>query len=497
MKKVSLTSPERDFFEKIMQAVFVNPFSDARETLDHEIAGLIDRGAVKDARQKGLSKLEAMIHGLDRRGAADFRRYSGRDRELAKYAFLFEAYHRFVERIDEHIVLQIRSGEDPVPVPFSGVLRNLLESKGFSREEALWFFALFFQFRRAYFFIERRMIGRSDSMRRLRCALWDNVFTRDPRVYERRLWSRMEDFSTLLLGETGTGKGTAAAAIGRSGFIPFDVRKNRFCESFTRTFIATNLSRFSEGLIESELFGHKKGAFTGAVESHTGLFGRSSPYGSIFLDEIGEVSIPIQIKLLKILEERTFSPVGSYEKRRFSGRVIAATNRPLDRMIRQGRFRDDFYYRLCSDRIEIPPLRRRIAECPSELEDMVAHAVHKITGQDDSAMAETVAAGVRAAAGDDYPWPGNVRELEQCVRRILLRGSAFFDLPIKGGSGAPFLESVEAMELDARGLLSGYCRRLYRRFKTYEEVSRKTGLDRRTVKKYIGGGVSGRPNACP
>src|SRR5213594_4209634 len=99
-----------------------------------------------------------------------------------------------------------------------------------------------------------------------------------------------------------------------------------------RGFIALNLSQYPETLIESELFGHKKGAFTGAIEAHDGLFTRCSSYGAIFLDEIGEVSAPVQIKLLQVLQERTFSPVGSHEKLKFRGRVIAATNKPLEHL---------------------------------------------------------------------------------------------------------------------------------------------------------------------
>ena len=127
----------------------------------------------------------------------------------------------------------------------------------------------------------------------------------------------------MLLGETGTGKGTAAAAIGRSGYIPFDERQGRFAESFMRGFIALNLSQFPETLIESELFGHRKGAFTGAVEAHQGVLARCSPYGAIFLDEIGDVPVPVQIKLLQVLQERTFCPVGSHE----AGAVSRARHR--------------------------------------------------------------------------------------------------------------------------------------------------------------------------
>src|SRR5439155_22025679 len=116
---------------------------------------------------------------------------------------------------------------------------------------------------------------------------WNNIFTHDVRCYDRYLWNRMEDFSTLLLGETGTGKGTTAAAIGRSGFIPFEEKKGCFAESFTRSFVALNLSQYPEALIESELLGDKKGAFTGAIEAHERSFSRGSHCGARFLDDGG------------------------------------------------------------------------------------------------------------------------------------------------------------------------------------------------------------------
>ena len=342
------------------------------------------------------------------------------------------------------------------------------------------YFGLFFQLRRAYYFIDRALVGPSRSMAELRRALWNCVFTEDARLYDAYLWNRMEDFSTLLLGETGTGKGAAAAAVGRSGFIPFEPRTGRFAERFTATFTAANLEQFPEGVLESELFGHRKGAFTGATDRHHGLFERCSPYGSLFLDEIGEASVSIQIKLLKVLQERNFSPVGSHQEQRFSGRLIAATNRSL-KELREGGFRDDFYYRLSSQVVTVPPLRRRIAESGEELPRLVELLLARTLGESHPELTERVLEVIRRDVPPDYPWPGNVRELEQSVRRVLLAQSCRPETVEAMGWG----RAMEEGSLTAQQLLAEYCAMLHRRYGTYEEVARRTELDRRTAKKYV------------
>src|SRR6266581_8319157 len=317
---------DREFMQWVSSAAFANPFSEQRYELDLKIAGQFKNEA---ERAEFLTRaVSDRVQKLENQGHATLRCYAGDERELMRNVFLFEVFHRCYEKLDQVIVDQTKAGDNPVRVGFASEALALLARRGFSTAESLRFFGIFFQLRRAFFFIQRGLTGESRCMRELRRHLWENVFTHDVRWYDRYLWNRMEDFSTLLLGETGTGKGTAAAALGRSGFIPFDERQSRFAGSFTRGFIALNLSQYPETLIESELFGHKKGAFTGAVEAHEGLLTRCSPHGAIFLDEIGEVSVPVQIKLLQVLQERSFCPVGSHESVPFRGRVITATNRP-------------------------------------------------------------------------------------------------------------------------------------------------------------------------
>ena len=294
----------------------------------------------------------------------------------------------------------------------------------------------------------------------------------------------MDDFSLLLLGETGTGKGAAAAAIGRAGFIPFEISKRRFATSFASMFHAFNLSEFSETLIESELFGHRKGAFTGAIEQHDGMLAQCGRYGALLLDEIGDVSVPVQIKLLNVLQARRYARVGEHVPQRFEGRVIAATNRDLDALMRDGRFREDFFYRLSSDVITLPALRDRIRAEPRELEQLTQSMIERLTGAADTTLFDQVLSALRRDLPRDYAWPGNVRELEQAVRRVLISGG-YRGREISAPIQEPWLARAQAAELTADALLGAYCQMLHRRFGTFEEVARRTALDRRTVKKYL------------
>lgn len=480
----SLKPREREFFRDVARSAFANPFSTAREAADRRVTGSADESPAK---RLGIlmAAVSRRVEELDESKAGDIRLYYGDDRELVEVALLFDAFHRFMSQLDLLIEEQVRTGPEPVRVRFAHELLTLLTRRGYPNSAALHFLAVFFQLRRAYYFITRGLTGSSPGLRTLRERLWSNVFTRDIRWYEAYLWDRMEDFSTLLLGETGTGKGAAAAALGRSGYIPFDEKRGCFAESFTRNFIALNLSQFPESLIESELFGHRKGAFTGAVDHHEGVLARCRPHGAIFLDEIGDVSVPVQIKLLHVLQERTFTPVGSHEPQRFAGRVIAATNQPLDQLRRTGRFRDDFFYRLCSDVIVVPPLRERLREEPGELGLLLNELVRRLTGEESPELARQVEDALRTNPGPDHAWPGNVRELEQATRRILLTGHYEPAFPTTPAGTAPWLDQAQAGALDAESLLAAYCAHLHQRHGTYEEVARLTRLDRRTVKKYI------------
>jgi len=486
MAKILLNSGEKEFLTQVCRAAFTNPFSDERAEIDIRLSGVSATASESKRINKVVDKVNDWFRNFEHSGKANVTFYSGEDRELVEKAFLFELFYRFKDKYDQLILNQIQNGDTPVKIPFLNEALASLIQRGFSEEYARRYFALGFQMRRAFYFIKNSLVGNSACMKSLRLQLWNNIFTHSIDFYNRYLWNKMEDFSTLLLGETGTGKGTAALAIGRSGFIPLDKRKKSFEESFTRSFVSLNLSQFPETLIESALFGHKKGAFTGAIENYQGVLDQCSPYGSILLDEIGEISKPIQIKLLQVLQERVFTAVGSQKQNRFQGRVITATNRPLKKLRGEKIFRDDFYYRLCSDIIAIPPLRQRILEDPSELDLLLGITIKRLVGRSSPELVVNIQSIIDSSLGPDYLWPGNVRELEQCVRRIFLKGTysgddAISDLDLE----QTLINGIDQGSIDSYRLTSGYCYLLYQRHQTFEEVARRTGLDRRTVKKYI------------
>jgi transcriptional regulator with GAF, ATPase, and Fis domain len=210
------------------------------------------------------------------------------------------------------------------------------------------------------------------------------------------------DATVLILGESGTGKERIAEAI------------HRHSRRRDGPFVKVNCSALSEGLLESELFGHVKGAFTGAVRDAVGRFEQAAG-GSIFLDEIGDLTPHVQVKLLRVLQERQIERVGSGVTIRVDTRVIAATHRDLHRAMREGQFRQDLFYRLNVMPIEVPPLRSRREDIPllvaRFIERFAQQTGRPVRGIDDAALGRLM----------DHDWPGNVRELENAIEHAFVR----------------------------------------------------------------------------
>jgi two-component system response regulator HupR/HoxA len=206
------------------------------------------------------------------------------------------------------------------------------------------------------------------------------------------------DATVLIQGENGTGKELVARAIHVGS------------ERRDRKFVVTNCSAFNDNLLDSELFGHKRGAFTGAVVDKPGLF-EIADTGTFFLDEIGDMSPSLQVKVLRVLQEGTFNRVGDTEMRRVDVRIIAATNRDLAGMVVAGRFREDLYYRIHVLSVMLPALRDRRDDVPL----LIDHFLARHHRQRPKRLAPDCAARMLA-----YPWPGNVRELENEIERLVV-----------------------------------------------------------------------------
>jgi transcriptional regulator with AAA-type ATPase domain len=342
--------------------------------------------------------------------------------------------------------------------------------------------AFFFQIRRAFHYIFRYLLGVSRPVAELRAETWHSVFTHDLRRYRTSVYRYMADIPTLIVGPSGTGKDLVAQAIGYSRYVAFDENALRFVEPFISQFHALNVSALSHGVIESELFGHRRGAFTGALEDRQGWLEICGPDGSVFLDEIGELGTELQVKFLRVLQTRAFQRIGETKPRMFLGKLLAATHRDLDRGLQEGWFREDLYYRLCADRIQTPTLRERIAADASELFLMVSVLSERIAGAEyGPALAKEVMHWIESELGQAYAWPGNVRELEQCVRNVLVRKR--YRPAERAKAGAPLDQALLDSRLSSEALLDRYAALIYRETQSYVETGRRLGLDRRTVKE--------------
>jgi len=228
------------------------------------------------------------------------------------------------------------------------------------------------------------------------------------------------DTTVLILCETGTGKELFAQAIHQQS------------QRMAGEFIKVNCASIPASLMESEFFGHEKGAFTGATNKREGRFALADN-GSIFLDEIGELSLDLQSKLLRVLQEGEFEPVGSSKTKKVNVRIIAATNRNLMNMVQEGKFREDLYYRLCVFPIQLPPLRERGDDCILIANSFLAKFSKKF-GKQLSPLSPSEEQIIRS-----YAWPGNIRELQNIIERsaILSQDQTKVRIHLNGASNDP------------------------------------------------------------
>ena len=270
--------------------------------------------------------------------------------------------------------------------------------------------------------------------------------------------------TVLITGETGTGKEVIARAI------------HELSPRRSRNLVKVNCSAMPPGLLESELFGHERGAFTGAISSHVGRFALADR-GTLFLDEIGNMPLELQPKLLRVLQEREFEAVGSIRTTRVDVRVIAASNRDLRQMVRDGEFRQDLYYRLNIFPVSLPPLRERKADIPEFVRYFVEQFAISVDKVIDTIPEETMRAIVR------HSWPGNIRELQNYVARgvILSTDGVFEPAPPEKSEPAPIELPNPTLEDKVRQEILAACQRANWKVGGPRGAAARLGLKRTTL----------------
>ncbi|HEX6210489.1 MAG TPA: sigma-54 factor interaction domain-containing protein [Methylomirabilota bacterium] len=497
---MGLLDPEdRTLAEAISRLAYCNPFLPERIECERQALGtqFVPGGTLwhvsgEPEPAPNLQALRQRAEALTARLNACLvtgRRPSGEELRLYEDVVVYHLFSRYED--DFYALIEPRRATAPVAFyeAFRRDAERLLRTPQatlLAARDVPHLFAALFQIRRAFHYIFRNILGNSAPIVRLRAAVWQSIFTRDMRRYRRSLYQRMGDVATLISGPSGTGKELVARAIGLARYIPFDAERQVFVEDFVGSFYALNPSALSPTLIESELFGHRRGAFTGAVQDRAGWLEVCPALGTVFLDEIGELDPAIQVKLLRVLHSRTFQRLGDTRGRPFQGKLVAATNRDLAREIQARRFREDFYYRLCSDLIVTPSLQEQLHAAPGERAALVRVIAGRVAGEAEAAgLAEETERWIADHLGDGYRWPGNVRELEQCVRNVMIRGEYR-----PAGSGSPdarrrVAEEVLAGSLSADELLRRYCTLVYDQTGSFQETGRRLGLDRRTVREKV------------
>src|SRR6266404_5003188 len=270
--------------------------------------------------------------------------------------------------------------------------------------------------------------------------------------------------TVLISGETGTGKEVIARAI------------HELSPRLSRNLVKVNCAALPAGLLESELFGHERGAFTGAVSSHIGRFALADR-GTLFLDEIGDMPLELQPKLLRVLQEREFEPVGSTRTTRVDVRVIVASNRNLWQLVRDRELREDLYYRLNVFPISLPALRERKADIP----DFVRYFVQQFAASMDKTIENVSEETMRSLVR--YPWPGNIRELQNYVARgvILSTDRNFESVPPEKGEAPPVEISNPTLEDRVRQEILADCQRANWKLGGPRGAAARLGLKRTTL----------------
>lgn len=502
-----LNTADRRFLIALAQLVYCNPFQPERLALEREALGTdyLPENYVawsKETSRHEIERPNVQLLNLRAIQLADRLRAKLNDDEqvdaqtfgLYQDLITYVLYYRYAMQFNIEKYLQGGSQQKKVEQVWAAFLKDyrhyleLPNCKCKATDDPAHLFAISFQIRRAFLLIFDNILGESLPAVQLRAMVWQSVFTHDMRRYRRMLYAQMRELTTLITGPSGTGKELVARAISLSQYLPFDAEKKRFDGGLRDAFSPINLSALSPTLIESELFGHCRGAFTGAVVDRQGWLESCPSHGAVFLDEIGELAPAIQVKLLRVVQDGNYSRLGETKPRRFTGKLLAATHRDLAKEMQAGQFREDLYYRLCSDHIQTPSLREQLDDQPAALRGLIDFIAQGLVSDEADSLTDEVETWINTHIGAAYPWPGNIRELEQCVRNVLVRQRyepPQSDQSTSVGTNLFWLREVERGTLSFADLLSRYCTSVYAKLGSYQQTAEVLDLDRRTVRSKI------------
>lgn len=509
---MSLIQPaERSVAEAVAAIGYTNPFLPERIALEREALGedfVASPGVLHWQPAKPFEPVYPNFPRLRSRAeqlADDLRLRllsgaSASEAELRMYQdiVLYVVYSRYMPRFDDGVLAR---GDEQRAARVADIWRlcsgdfthymRLPERTLPNDYDPAHVYAVLFQLHRAFTSIFECIIGSSMPIARLRAAVWQSIFSHDMRRYGRVLYRCLGDVPTLILGPSGTGKELVARAIGSSRYVPFDARQRAFAPAALEDFHPVNLSAFAPTLIESELFGHRKGAFSGATTDRVGWLEACGSCGTVFLDEIGELDSGLQVKLLRVMQTREFHRVGDTESRKFGGKIVAATNRDLAAEIQASRFREDLYFRLCADIVHTPTLREQLADSPDDLPNLIEFLAQRIipdVPEEAASLAREVQDWIAANLVSDYPWSGNIRELEQCVRNVMIRGSYRPPARRRAAATSPRAKLAEQLslgELTMEEVMQHYASLAFALDGSYVAAANRLRINWRTVRDKI------------
>jgi len=469
--------------------VFANPFLSERQRLEEQILG--SEGMARLTKSQRLRALVERAAVLEQQinTPKTLRKLPAQLKQAGASLALFCLFHELIDDLDP--LIQSDGTRSSINRRAYRKLTSAMETRKSllsGTEEPAWtrpehLFACFFQLRRAFHYIHSFVIGESRPMEALRGRIWESVFTKDMRSFQLWMHRAVGRFPTLILGPSGSGKELVARAIGQSRFLAYNPSTHLFENGSAQVFHPVNLAALSPTVVESELFGHVRGSFTGAHADRAGLFETCGNHGAVFLDEIGEISGTLQVKLLRLLQSGEFQRIGESTPRYFSGKIIAATNRNLTKEMQQGRFREDLFYRICGDQVHTPALNTILGDDSSELKRFVTFVCDRLFGGEASqSLGPEIFGILQNQITPEYSWPGNFRELEQAIRNIVVTGSYS---PIETQTKVPIDLLHEKADIPLSEWIRLYAQRALRVHGSRRKAAAALQIDPRTLASHL------------